>query len=87
LQYNRARWYDAGTDTSLTRYLYTGREFDTATGLQYNRNRWYDPATGRWINQDPIGIAAGDGNLYRYVGNSPTNWIDPDGLAVTAIAS
>jgi RHS repeat-associated protein len=43
-------------DTSLTRYLYTGRELDTNTRLQYNRERWYDSNTGRWITQDPIGF-------------------------------
>ncbi len=54
--------------------------FDDATDLQNNLNRWYDATVGRWISEDPIGFAAGDGNFYRYVGNSPTNWIDPNGL-------
>jgi RHS repeat-associated protein len=67
-------------DTSLTRYLYTSREFDPDTGLQYNRARWYDAAVGRWISQDPLGFEAGDGNLYRYVGNSHTSVTDPSGL-------
>src|SRR2546421_515233 len=40
----------------------------------------YDPKTGRWISQDPLGFTAGDTNLYRYVGNSPTNATDPRGL-------
>ena len=31
-------------------------------------------------SQDPKGFAAGDRNLYRYVGNSPTNAADPTGL-------
>ncbi|MBI3838857.1 MAG: RHS repeat-associated core domain-containing protein, partial [Planctomycetia bacterium] len=66
-------------DTSLTQYLYTAREYDAATGLQYNRERWYDPHTGRWISQDPIGLAA-DANPYRYVGNDPTNTMDPSRL-------
>jgi RHS repeat-associated protein len=69
----------SGSNTSLTRYLYTGREFDATTGLQYNRERWYDPGTGRWLSQDPAGFGAGDANLYRYVGNSPTNHTDPRG--------
>lgn len=30
--------------------------------------------------QEPLGFAAGDANLYRYVGNSPTNYTDPSGL-------
>ena len=62
------------------RYLFTGREFDRVTGLQYNRARYYDPTTGRWTTEDPLGFAAGDSNLYRYVGNDPTNHSDPTGL-------
>ncbi|MCO8124099.1 hypothetical protein NHH03_20310 [Stieleria sp. TO1_6] len=34
------------------------------------------------ISQDPIGFSAGDANLYRYVGNGPTNATDPSGLEV-----
>ena len=49
---------------------YTGREPDTATGLIYYRARWFDPRIGRFISEDPIGFAAGDTNLSRYVGNS-----------------
>jgi len=40
----------------------------------------YDPYIGRWLQEDPIGFDAGDINLYRYVGNSPTNATDPSGL-------
>ena len=43
---------------------------DTATGLIYYRARWFDPRIGRFISEDPIGFAAGDTNLSRYVGNS-----------------
>jgi hypothetical protein len=43
-------------------------------------HRWYDPETGRWISEDPIGFAAGDANLYRYVGNGVTGATDPSGL-------
>jgi RHS repeat-associated protein len=69
------------TNPSLEfRFGYTGRERDKETGLQYNRARYYDPRTGAFIGQDPIGFAAGDDNLYRYVGNSPINLIDPLGL-------
>jgi uncharacterized protein RhaS with RHS repeats len=42
----------------------------------------YDPTIGRWISQDPLGFEAGDANLYRYVGNSPTNATDPSGLQI-----
>ena len=61
---------------------FTGQLFDAATGLQNNLNRWYDPATGTWLSQDPIGFAAGDANLQRYVGNGPTYQTDPTGLQV-----
>jgi RHS repeat-associated protein len=68
------------TGPGITRYLFTARELDEETGLQYNRARWYDTTVGRWINEDPIGFAAGDTNLSRYVSNGPTNAIDPTGL-------
>ncbi|MHB0961179.1 MAG: RHS repeat domain-containing protein [Pirellulaceae bacterium] len=64
---------------------YTGREWDDDIELQYNRARWYDPAQGRWLSQDPIGFAAGDVNLYQYVGNGPTYAEDPSGLVIVAI--
>ncbi|WP_074307246.1 RHS repeat-associated core domain-containing protein [Singulisphaera sp. GP187] len=63
------------------RFKFTGRELDAATGLQYHRARYYDAALGRWTQEDPIGFAAGDANLYRYVGNGPTGKVDPSGLA------
>src|SRR5262249_54783629 len=43
--------------TLIDRYGYTGREYDSVTGLQYNRARYYDPATSRWITPDPMGFA------------------------------
>ncbi len=33
---------------------------------------------GRWISEDPIGFGGGDANLYRYVGNESTGYVDPD---------
>ncbi len=50
-------------------FLYTGKMFDSATGLQWNINRWYDAKVGRWISEDPIGFEGKDTNLARYVGN------------------
>jgi RHS repeat-associated protein len=61
------------------RYGYTGRELDTETGDYYYRARYYDANVGRFIGEDPLGFGAGDGNLNRYVGNSPTNYTDPSG--------
>jgi len=55
---------------------------DRFTGLYNNRARWYDAGAGRFISEDPIGFAAGDANLYRYCGNSPTNATDPSGMII-----
>jgi RHS repeat-associated protein len=62
------------------RFSYTGREFDEETGQYFYRARYYDAAVGRFIGEDPIGFAAGDPNLYRYVQNTPINRVDPFGL-------
>jgi RHS repeat-associated protein len=48
-------------------------------GYVYLRNRWYDPQTGRFLSQDPIGLAGGV-NLYAYAGNNPASYSDPFGL-------
>jgi RHS repeat-associated protein len=64
---------------------YTGREPDHATGLIYYRARWFDPRIGRFISEDPIGFAAGDANLSRYVGNSTPNAVDPSGLELWVV--
>ncbi len=68
------------TDANVEfRFGYTGREFDSETGQYYYRARYYDATVGRFISEDPIGFAAGDSNLSRYVGNSPINATDPSG--------
>jgi hypothetical protein len=40
----------------------------------------FDPTIGQFISDDPIEFDAGDPNLRRFVGNSPTNATDPTGL-------
>jgi RHS repeat-associated protein len=47
--------------------------------LSSYRNRFYDRETGRWIQEDPLGITAGF-NAYAYVGNNPASFTDPFGL-------
>ncbi|MET1080333.1 MAG: RHS repeat-associated core domain-containing protein [Pseudomonas sp.] len=57
---------------------FQGQYFDPETGLHYNRFRHYDPDCGRFVSQDPIGLAGGANN-YQYAPN-PVTWIDPLGL-------
>lgn len=71
--------------TFIQPYTFTGREFDPETGLMFYRSRTFNPKLGTFIQEDPIGFAAGDVNLFRYVGNSPQNWIDPFGLFMLSV--
>ena len=61
-------------------FAFTGKQYDEATALQHNLFRWYDPALGQWLSEDPLGFAAGDENVRRYVGNGVVDSIDPLGL-------
>ncbi|WP_183139144.1 RHS repeat domain-containing protein, partial [Pseudomonas syringae group genomosp. 7] len=56
---------------------FQGQYFGIETGLHYNTFRYYDPEIGRFITQDPIGLAGGF-NLYQYAPN-PSSWVDPWG--------
>jgi RHS repeat-associated protein len=62
------------------RFKLTGREYDSTAKLYHYRARFYDSVTGRFVSQDPMGFAAGDSNLYRYVANDPVGDSDPSGL-------
>ena len=65
---------------------YSGQYTDKETGLIYYGMRFYNPDTGRFINQDPIGLSGGH-NLYAFVGNNPMNSWDVRGMAGTTLYS
>jgi RHS repeat-associated protein len=67
-------------------FMFTGREYDSETGMYFYRARYYDPAVGRFVTKDPIGFAGGDVNLYTYIQNDPVNYIDPEGSTPLAVA-
>jgi RHS repeat-associated protein len=75
------------TETNATngdRFKFAGMEYDPATGQYYDRARGYNSTMGRFVNLDPIGFAAGDADLCRYVFNAPTGATDPSGMDAMA---
>jgi RHS repeat-associated protein len=66
-------------------FTYTSRELDKETGNYYFRARYYDPQIGRFLNEDPIGLALGELCQYKYSKNCPINFIDPSGELIQAI--
>jgi len=71
------------TQTCSSNYKFTGYEYDSETGLYYAKARYYNPRLGRFMSTDPLGGDVGDPqslNRYAYVGNHPTDSIDPSGM-------
>lgn len=62
-------------------YLFTGRRYDSESGLYYYRARMYHPELGRFLQTDSIGYEDGI-NWYGYCKNNPGNWSDPSGLSL-----
>ena len=59
------------------RHGFTGKEYDSWTGLYNYGFRDYSAMFGRFTSVDPIQ----DGhNWYAYVNSDPVNWLDPWGL-------
>jgi RHS repeat-associated protein len=64
-------------------FLFTGMRLDQETGLYYDRARYLNPDQGRFISRDPLGYQTGDLDLYAYVADQPTGFVDPFGLVPT----
>lgn len=63
-------------------YLFGGMEYDAESGLYYDHARHYTPSLGRFMQQDPASLMGDVPDLrngYSYVGNNPTNFVDPSG--------
>jgi RHS repeat-associated protein len=76
-------WFVGGTTAARS----FGAQRDSSSTIfhvSFFRNRWYDQDTGRWTQEDPIGIAGGV-NLYGYVGNNPVMALDPFGLSADTV--
>ena len=64
-------------------FKFTGKERDAESGMDYFGARYNASNMGRFMTPDSIAYSGLDDpqslNLYSYVGNHPTNMIDPDG--------
>ena len=65
---------------------FTGKEYDSDTGLYYYNARWYDSELGRFISEDDPAADPNNPNLYSYCGNNSLNRIDPSGQCPCLIA-
>jgi len=82
--YGKPTFYDgswanpSATSAYSNDVLFTGHRLDAETGLYYGGLRYYNYILGDWTTR---GSDLYDyPNLYGYVGNRPTGWIDPWGL-------
>ena len=74
-------WGDAGTNTSLQPWKYSGKEYDHRDGLDlYDYGaRLYDPAAVRWTSPDPLCEKYYHISPYAFCNNNPVRYVDPDG--------
>ena len=70
----------ASSGSIVNRFQYTGRDFDSETGIFYYRSRYYDSMSGRFLSEDPIGFDGDGVDFYAYVENNVTGSVDPFGL-------
>ncbi len=81
----QVRWpfgWTATTEQAYVRDLWHGSLLESkrdGSGLLFRRHRYVDPASGRFTQEDPIGLAGGL-NLYGFAGGDPVNFSDPFGL-------
>ena len=72
----------AATDNNPKKWMGTFvQNGQGTTGMLYRRNRYFDTNTGRFTQEDPIGIAGGL-NTYGFGAGDPVNFSDPFGLLV-----
>jgi RHS repeat-associated protein len=72
------------TGSSSNPFQYTGRENDDR--LYYYRARYYSWYLHRFLSEDPLGLDAGDINLYTYVFGNPVSYSDPSGKLLPLLA-
>ena len=78
----KGRSSTATGDLALLSLAIESRLYGQESGTHCNYYRNYDPGIGRYVQSDPIGLAAGI-NTYGYVKNNPLGKADRLGLAPT----
>jgi len=73
-------------DTASAWYGTLLRDKEDGTGTLYRRNRYLDPGTGRFTQEDPIGLAGGT-NLYGFANGDLINFGDAFGLCPDSLKS
>ncbi len=73
-----------GASTLGNPFLFTARRLDPESNLVDYRARYLNPIAGRFNQRDPLGLWGLDNlnalNLYAYVRDNPTTYVDPTGL-------
>ena len=62
------------TSSYVNAYTYTGRQFDTETGLYHYRARFYAAQLGEFVLRDSVRYRR-DTNLYSFSRNAPTSYV------------
>ena len=81
-------WYTAwgvelnstGSTNNIHRFSGQYGGIQQSATLTILEQRILEMAVARWLSRDPIGFYGEDWNLYRYLGNNPVIFVDPDGL-------
>jgi RHS repeat-associated protein len=63
-------------------YTFQGGRQDSVTGRVSFGARDYIPFEGKWAQRDPLGLGAGDPNIYEFADSNPTTYSDPTGLYI-----
>ena len=74
---------DAASSTSMFGFEGGLGIVSDGSGLLNSRARFYNPTLGRFVTEDPTGVAGGV-NLYAYTSNDPINFTDPTGRQFAA---
>jgi RHS repeat-associated protein len=77
------QWYPALPSPPVTKWVFTGKERDSESGLDNFGARYNSSQYGRFMSPDPLGGKLADPqtlNKYSYVRNNPVTLTDPTGM-------